>query len=160
MKFASFLQKPKAIAFIVAFGLFSTAVSAGELRLRAQLAWGTDDAKPSGQNLKEMDPKLREKFRHLRWKNYFIVKSELNSIPAKTTKHVVLSDKCAVDLMDLGEGNAKITVFSLRPGSPPLEVKSENLPIDKLKSGYVWAFGGDTKEKWDDAWLVVVTAEE
>ena len=91
MKFASFLQKPKALAFIVALGLCSTAVSAGELRLRAQLAWGTDDAKPSGQNLKEMDPKLREKFRHLRWKNYFIVKSELNSIPTKTTKHVVFN---------------------------------------------------------------------
>ncbi len=160
MKFASLLQKQIAIVFFVALGLFPTATSAGELRLRAQLAWGTDDAKPPGQDLKEMDPKLREKFRHLRWKNYFVVKSEVSGVPTKTTKHLILSDKCAVDLVDLGEGNVKITVFSLRTGSPPLEVKSESLPIDKLKAGYVWAFGGDTKEKWDDAWLVVVTSDE
>lgn len=160
MKFAFFAQRRVPTILAAVLWLLPAVVSATEAKLRAQLAWGTDDAKPAGQDLKELDPKLREKFRHLRWKNYFVVKSEACTVPTKTAKHLLLSEKCAVDLLDMGDGNVKISVFSLRAGSPPLEVKSENFPIDKLKGGYVWAFGGDTKEKWDDAWLVVVTSDE
>jgi hypothetical protein len=145
---------------LVSIWLGPLASFAAELKLRAQLAWGTDDSKPPGQDLKELDPKLREKFRHLRWKNYFVVKSEVGSVPVKTPKRFTLSEKCAVDLMDSGDGNVLISVFSLHPGSPPSLVKSEPFPIEKLKAGHVFAFGGETKEKWDDAWLVVVTSDE
>ena len=39
-------------------------------------------------------------------------------------------------------------------------VKTDTIAVQKLKDGHVFAFAGDTKEKWDDAWLVIVTAGE
>lgn len=158
MNLACFNRIPFIVALILALG--ASDLAAGEFKVRAQLAWGTDDSKPPGQDLKELDPKLREKFRHLRWKNYFVVKSEACALPTKAPHRVALSDKCAVDLMDNGKGQLVISVFGLHADGPPTPVKEELFPIEKLKAGHVFAFGGETKEKWDDAWLVVVTAEE
>ena len=36
------------------------AATASDLKLRLELAWGTDGSAPEGKNLKELDPKGRE----------------------------------------------------------------------------------------------------
>ena len=136
------------------------AAAATDLRIKAQLAWGTDDSKPPGKELRELDPKLREKFRHLRWKNYFVVKAQTAAIASKTTQKVVLSDKCSLALRDVGDGNLEIRIFGVNPGGQHAAIKTESCSIEKLKAGHIFAFAGDTKEKWDDAWLVIVTAVE
>lgn len=137
---------------------FPIAASASDFKIKAQLAWGTDDSKPQGKELQELDPKLREKFRHLRWKNFFVVKAETTAITGKATQRVTLSEKCSLDVKDLGDGNLEIRILSVKTGGQATVVKTEACPIAKLKAGHIFAFAGDTKEKWDDAWLVIVTS--
>jgi hypothetical protein len=157
MNVRRFAALPVLWAAVIALPLAATAT---DLRIKAQLAWGTDDSKPPGKELHELDPKLREKFRHLRWKNYFLVKAQTTAIAPKAVQKVVLSDKCSLALRDVGDGNLEIRIFGVNPGGQPALLKTESCPIEKLKAGHIFAFAGDTKEKWDDAWLVIVTSAE
>lgn len=147
-------------AWLFAMAAFASPAFAAEFKVKAQLAWGTDDMKPNDPSLRELEPKLREKFRHLRWKNYFVVKAETASAPQKGAKKVSLSDKCVIDVRDKGDGAVEIRIYNVRPGTEPVLVKTDAVSIQKLKDGHVFAFAGDTKEKWDDAWLVIVTADQ
>lgn len=148
-----------AACFFAVYAVAGAAL-AGEFKVKAQLAWGTDDMKPGDSSLRELDPKIREKFRHLRWKNYFVVKAETVSAPQKEAKKINLSDKCVIDVRDKGDGHVEVRIYSVKPGVEPTLVKTDAVAIQKLKEGHVFAFAGDTKEKWDDAWLVIVTAGE
>ena len=132
--------------------------SATELKIQAQLAWGTDDSKPPGKELKELDPKLREKFRHLRWKNYFVVETKTASLAGKPPQRLKLSEKCSVEVREAADANLEIRILGVKTDGQPAVIKTEYCPIAKLKAGHIVAFAGDTKEKWDDAWLVIVTA--
>ena len=132
--------------------------SATDLKIQAQLAWGTDDSKPPGKELKEMDPKLREKFRHLRWKNYFVVEAKTAVVAGKALQRLKLSEKCSVEVREVADGNLEIRILGVKADGQPAVIKTEYCPIAKLKAGHIFAFAGDTKEKWDDAWLVIVTA--
>ncbi len=147
------------LAVIAASALAALPVSAGEFKVRAQLAWGTDDMKPNDPALHELDPKIREKFRHLRWKNYFVVKSETVGVPQKEPKKVQLSEKCLIDVREK-DAMVEVRIYSAKAGAAPSLVKTDAIAVQKLKDGHVFAFAGDTKEKWDDAWLVIVTAGE
>ena len=132
--------------------------SASELKIQAQLAWGTDDSKPPGKELKELDPKLREKFRHLRWKNYFVVEAKTASVAGKAPQRLKLSEKCSVEVREVADANLEIRILGVKGDGQPAVIKTEYCPIAKLKAGHIVAFAGDTKEKWDDAWVVIVTA--
>ena len=147
------------LAVVAATALAALPVSAGEFKVRAQLAWGTDDMKPNDPALRELDPKIREKFRHLRWKNYFVVKSETVGVPQKDPKKVQLSEKCLIDVREK-DSMVEVRIYSAKAGAAPSLVKTDSIAVQKLKDGHVFAFAGDTKEKWDDAWLVIVTAGE
>lgn len=147
------------LALVAVSALAALPVSAGEFKVRAQLAWGTDDMKPNDPALHELDPKIREKFRHLRWKNYFVVKSESVGVPQKEPKKVQLSEKCLIDVREK-DSMVEVRIYSAKAGAAPSLVKTDSIAVQKLKDGHVFAFAGDTKEKWDDAWLVIVTAGE
>ena len=65
------------IARLLVAGLFAWSIGllalgaapATELKLRSQLVWGTDGSKPDGKDLVELDAKLKDKLKALRWKN-------------------------------------------------------------------------------------------
>jgi hypothetical protein len=151
----------RALLATLLFVAMSGASSAEEFRVKAQLAWGTNDDKPASERgLHELNPAIRDKFRHLRWTNYFVVKELAAPVSAKAPKRLVLSDKCAVDLHDKGDGQIEIGILSLKPNQPATVVKTDVADIAKMRKGHVYVFGGDTKEKWDDAWLVILTADD
>ena len=147
------------LAVVAATAAFACPVSAGEFKVRAQLAWGTDDMKPNDPALHELDPKIRDKFRHLRWKNYFVVKSETSGVPQKEPKKINLSEKCVIDVREK-DASVEVRIYSAKPGAGLTLVKTDSIAVQKLKDGHVFAFAGDTKEKWDDAWLVILTSAE
>ncbi len=143
---------------LVAWLALPLSASATDLKIQAQLAWGTDDSKPPGKELKELDPKLREKFRHLRWKNYFVVEAKTTSVAGKSPQRLKLSEKCSVEIREVADANLEIRILGVKTDGQPAVIKTEYCSIAKLKAGHIVAFAGDTKEKWDDAWLVIVTA--
>ena len=93
---------------LLIMGLMLPAASvAGDLKLRLELAWGTDGTPPDGKNLKELDTKGREKLRHFRWKNYWVVKSTQIDLDSKASQKVPL-DRCQVDLKTTGDGQVEV----------------------------------------------------
>jgi hypothetical protein len=148
------------LALLLVPWLLATAPT-GEFRARVQLVWGTDDTKPKGESLTPLDEKTREKFlRHLRWKNYFVVKSAAAAVSAKEPTRLSLSKQCSVDLRDLGDGHVEIHIHSLGDKQDPKLVDTKKLSVTELRKGHTYVFGGDSKDNWDDAWFVVVTSAE
>lgn len=129
---------------------------AGEPRYQIQLVWGTDDPKADPGGKKPLDEGIRERLRSLRWKSYFVVKSEVATVTAKESKRLTLSDRCAVELKELPNGHLEVKMFSLKPGSEVKEVASKTMSLKELNGGNLIIYAGDSKDRWDDAWLVIV----
>lgn len=136
------------------------AAVAGELKLKAQLVWGTDDPKPPSHDYKELEPKIRDnKLRHLRWKNYYVVKAA-SAVAAKDARKVELSERCTLSIRDAGNGTIEVSIFNPKSAKPAEAVKTDLFSVDALKKGDVYIFGGASKDRWDDAWLVIVSLAE
>ncbi|HAB16374.1 MAG TPA: hypothetical protein DCE44_07975 [Verrucomicrobiales bacterium] len=146
------------LAWLMATVFLPLVIGAGEPGFQALLVWGTNNDKPEGAKLTELDPKAREKLRQFKWKNYWVVNEVVTGIGTAKPTQVKLSDKCAIDLKDLGNGLAEIRLFELKKGVEPKLVKPVQHPLAALKKGEYCILAGDDKAVWDDAWFVIVTA--
>lgn len=131
-------------------------VQAAETRLRVELVWGTNDAKPAEKDFKELDKDSRERLgRTLRWKNYFVVNRQESVLPAKDPKRLQLSSQCAIDVRQVGN-QVEVRIHHLKAGAEPKLVDTKRYDLEKLKAGELFTFAGSSKDNWDDAWLVIV----
>jgi hypothetical protein len=130
----------------------------GEFKLRVELAWGTDGEAPEGKNLKELDAKGREKLRHFRWKNYWVVKSTTVAVDGKNAQSVPL-DRCQVDLKTTGTGQLEVRLNSVTDSKQLKLIKTLHHSPDALKRGEFLIIAGDDKDKWNDAWFVIIRGE-
>src|SRR5690349_6960462 len=72
---------------------------AADMKLQAQLVWGTDDSKPpEGKDYKPVEPAIQKKIKDLplRWKNYFEVKRRDFSIAPAGSAKIDISEKCSL----------------------------------------------------------------
>ncbi len=126
---------------------FSTA-QAGDLKFEAQLVWGTDDSKPpEGKTYKPVDPQLGERLKKLlKWKNYFEVRHTNIVVTPMTAKKAMVSDKCEVDVKDLGASNVEVVFFG----------KGKEVARQKqaLPRGEMLVLGGNAPNA--TAWLVTL----
>ncbi len=131
-----------------------------DLQVQARLVWGTNNPKPEGSKYTALDTKGREKLRQFKWQNYWVVHQAVSKLDAQKPSRMALSEKCAVDVKDLGNGTAEIRLFELKTGTEPKLVKPVHHSISALKKGEYCILAGDDKAVWDDAWFVIVTATE
>jgi len=118
-----------------------------ELAFQAQLIWGTNGDKPADKPLKEVDAKLQESLKKIfKWKNYYEVKRAAVTT-GKDSKKVKLSDKCEIQVQDLGASRVEVRLF----GEGNLVTKS----TQPLVSGEPIVLGGFSKN--DTAWFIVLT---
>lgn len=119
----------------------------GELNFQLQLIWGTNDAKPPGKDLKEVEPRITEGFKGIfKWKNYFEVTRKNLAVPQNETKRIQMSDKCEVEVQNLG--NSTVEVRLIGEGKPVNKVKQTISP------GRLFSIAGGDKN--DTAWFVVL----
>jgi hypothetical protein len=119
-----------------------------QVKLRAQLIWGTNDEKSPNPDHKDLNPELRKKLSGVfKWKNYFEVKNQEMAVPGKGTKRVRLSNQCEVEVKNLGSGMISAKLF----GEGKLLV--EQRQNFTLKEPLV--LGGHDKNK--TAWFVVLS---
>jgi hypothetical protein len=130
---------------------------AAEIRLKAQLVWATDADKPNDPSLKDLPPKLTEKLKKiLRWKNYFEVNKQKFSLPAPgASMKLAMSPKCTVEVKRTDDANMEVKLF----GEGKL-VKTVRQPIKPLQQGEFSVIGGDDKQAYNTAWLVVFSSAE
>jgi hypothetical protein len=144
---------------LLSCGLVSAAMGS-EPKLKVQLVWGTNEAEAPAKDLKPLDDSIRDKFlRQLRWKHYFVVKAETATASTKEFGKVTLSGKCAVELKEVADRQLEVRILSLKDGADAKLVATRKVSLDDLKKGHLFVYGGDSKDRWDDAWLVVIAAE-
>jgi hypothetical protein len=137
-----------------------TSVWAGGFKVRTQLIWGTDEAQPPNKDYQQLSPQLKAKLlNNLRWKNYFIVNSHADAV-AKETCRFTLSERCTVGLKPAAKGHIEVQIFNPMAEKPTEPVFTKEVSIEALRKGETVAIGANSKDRWDDAWLVLVTAGE
>ena len=83
-----------------------------ETRVQAVLVWGTNEAKPAGKSLKDVDAKLRERLANIfKWQNYFEVSRQNAAVPLGKSQTLKLSDECSVDIKILPESVAEVKLI-------------------------------------------------
>ncbi len=122
-------------------------VSAAEMQFQVHLVWATDDpTPPAGKNYKPLEPEIRKQIKALKWKNYFEVRHVDFSIPPAASKKVAISDKCSIEVKDLG--NSNIEVVLIGKGKEVARVKQA------LRKGEILVPAGDAPN--ETAWLAIL----
>ena len=138
------------LGFIGALFLFSAAlanVSAAEIQFQVHLVWATDDPKPpAGKDYKPVEPEIRQQIKALKWKNYFEVRHVDFSVPQGGNKKVPISDKCSIDVKDLGNSNVEVVLIG--KGKEVARVKQA------LHKGQILVPAGDAPN--ETAWLAIL----
>ena len=121
---------PVASAFLLLLAAGAHAFAA-DLRLEAQLIWGTNDAKSPDPQHKPVDPKVAAKLKSLpfKWKNYFEVTRRQITVPQGGTTRVAMSKDCEVSVRNLGGSSVEVSLFG--KGQPAGKI-TQPLPKDDM----------------------------
>ena len=86
---------------------------AAEMKIETLLVWGTNDRNSPDPTHKPVSPELKKKLQELplKWTNYFEVNRVTVELPASGVTNVALSDKCHLELRNLGHSNISVTHF-------------------------------------------------
>jgi acylphosphatase len=84
-----------------------------ELKLEAQLIWGTNEAQSPDPNHKPAEPDVQKKLRSLpfKWTNYFEVNRVHFAVAQGRTNRVVMSKECQIAVKNLGNATVEVTLF-------------------------------------------------
>ena len=138
------LLAPLLVAVWLCGGGAAAAVAA-DIKLQAQLVWGTNQDKVQDQTA--VEPQLRDKLRRVfQWKNYFEIGRQTLTLPAGGVQKAKLSDDCTVEVTHLGASNFQVKLIG--KGKP---VVTKRQPIIKGES---LVMAGDDKN--NTAWFVVL----
>lgn len=150
---------PAMLGFMaLALLLLLPAVQAADIKLSAQLVWGTDEAKPKADGdqklqIKDLDPKIRKKLESVfKWKNYFLVKEEKCVLPTKDPAALKMSEKCRLELRLADPSTLEVKLF----GEGKLTT-TKRQALKALTQGEILVIAGDDKAKFNDAWFVVLS---
>ena len=140
---------------LIGMSLNLSAAATDELALKVQLVWATDEAKPNDAKLKELDHRLRDKLRRVfKWKNYLEVNQQRCSLPLNVVKRLRMSAKYEIEVKYLKD---QVEVKSYGEGK---FLKKVLQPTAPLMVGEFLILAGDDKEKYEDAWFVVISVEK
>jgi hypothetical protein len=123
-----------------------------DLKLEAQLIWGTNDQQSPDPKHKAVDPDVLKKLSALplKWSNYFSVKRQGFAVPAAVPAKVALSDKCRLEVKRLGGAQIEVALFG--KGEQVLR-RTQALP-----KGEILVLAGNAPN--DTAWLVTLKRVE
>jgi hypothetical protein len=88
-------------------------VHAGELKLEAQVIWGTNDATSPDPKHKPAEAEVARKLKSqpFKWKNYFEVNRKTFSVAQDETKKVPMSKECELQVKNLGKQQVEVTLI-------------------------------------------------
>lgn len=122
--------------------------AAADLKLEAQLIWGTSETKPADPKLKPADAEVRRKLASLplKWTSYYEVNRQNLTVPSGQTKKSALSDRCAIEVKHLA--GDKIEVLLLGKG------KEVGKVTQQLPRGEILVLAGNAPA--ENAWFVTL----
>jgi hypothetical protein len=122
------------------------------LKLEALLIWGTNDERSPDPRHKPVTPEIRKKLRELpfKWTNYFVVNRKLLQVPPKGSLKVAMSQKCEIEVKNLGNATIEVSLFGKREH---VLKRTQALP-----KGETLVLGGNAPNA--TSWLVVLRHSE
>jgi hypothetical protein len=101
-----------ALGFLLVTAL-AAPVQAGELKLEAQLIWGTNDEKSPDPKHKAVDARVAKKLNKLpfKWQHYFEVNRVQFSLAEDQTQKIELSKECKIKVRYLGKSNVEVQLY-------------------------------------------------
>ena len=128
--------------------LAAPSLRAAEMKLEAQLIWGTNDEKAPNSKHKEVDPVVEKKLRHLpfRWKNYFEITRKTMHVDMDASEKITLSKECDLEVKNLGDNQLEVSLYGR--GKLVSRIKQ------KLPEGELLVTGGNAENL--TAWFVVL----
>ncbi len=122
---------------------------AADMKYKVFLLWGTNDQKPpEGKDYKPLEAEIRDKLKDLplKWTNWFEVQRKEFSAAKGASKQVPVSEKCAIEVKNLGDANVEVAQFG--KGKEVLRRKQS------LEKGQLLILGGNAPNA--TAWLIVL----
>lgn len=125
-----------------------TSAHAADMKLTAQLLWGTDDAKSPNPKHKAVDADLKKKLKQLplKWTNYFEETRKTFDVPQGEARRIILSDLCELEVKNLDGSKVEVTHFGR---GKKVATRTQALP-----KGEMLVLGGNAPDA--TAWLVVL----
>ncbi len=129
------------------------AARAMDLKLRGQLIWGTNEAKPQDGSCADVDPALKARLsRVFKWEHYYQIRALDIVVKPGNPQRVRMSDKCELELRQVDDFTLEVKLF----GEGKL-AKTIRQSIQALRQGELAILAGDSKERYGDAWFVVLS---
>jgi len=99
------------VFFFVAVG---SVALAEDLKLEAQLVWGTNDKKAPNPRVKPVEPEIRKKLAELplRWTNYFEINRKQFEVPHGRTGKTALSEKCSLEVKSVEDKKVEVLWYN------------------------------------------------
>ena len=93
--------------------LANVSAQAADLKFEAQLIWGTNEKESPDPKHKPISPDIKKKLEGLplKWANWFVVNTDTFSVPHGGSKRVHLSEKCEIEVKDLGNSKIEVTHY-------------------------------------------------
>ena len=89
------------------------AAHAGELKLEAQLVWGTNDKKSPNPKHKAVEPDVEKRLKNLpfKWSNYFEVNRKQFKIASSQVRCERMSEECEICVKLVGNDQLEVTLL-------------------------------------------------
>jgi hypothetical protein len=126
--------------------------SAGELKLEAQLIWGTTNSVSPNPNHKPAQKDVEQKLKQqpFKWKHYFEVNRVTLAVPDGGQKSVPVSKSCSIQVKNLGKQKVEVTLMG--------KGKEAGKITQALPKGELLVVGGNAENA--TAWFVVLKQAE
>ena len=123
----------------------SLGARAGDMKLEAQLIWGTNDDKSPDPKHKPVDADVKKRLSDLplKWKNYFEVNRNEFTVPEGESRKVAMSKKCELEVKNLKKNKVEVSLVGKG------EKRTQPLP-----KGEILVLGGNAPDS--TSWLVTL----
>jgi len=139
-----------ALLLLAVVSLLSLAgtIAAKEIKLEAQLVWGTNDEKTDNAELKPVTAEVEKRLKSLpfKWQHYFEVKRKQFTVQHAKTQRINLSKDCVIEVKNLENDQVEVTL--LGKGEVVGRIKQ------KLPDGETLVLGGNAANF--TGWFVVL----
>jgi hypothetical protein len=90
-----------------------------------------------------------------KWKSYFEISAQKLVVPPRGVKRVKMSPKCELEFRMTDEATLEVKLF----GEGKL-TKTIRQSTKSLEQGEIAVLAGDDKDKYGDAWFVVISEDK
>jgi hypothetical protein len=146
------LGRPVGVVFLFLCIAVSARAAQGDLKLEAQLIWGTNDSPTKdGTNLL-VKPNLEKKLKRLpfKWERYYVMHTQSFSAAENQTAKVTMSTDCEIAVKNIGNSRVELSLVG--------KGKSVGKITQSLDKGQTLVTGGNADNL--TGWFIVLRQEE